>query len=77
MNSIRLSNQLALESASSAFTATGELSEGAIATARQIMAPSTFSNPAVAQDVAKFATQTFQSPSGPFKVHFYMKPLQV
>jgi hypothetical protein len=41
---------------------------------RQIIAPGQLGNPAVPQGFGKFSTQTFQSPSGPFQVHFYMNP---
>jgi hypothetical protein len=71
-NGARLSQQLALESANSAFTATGELSEGAISGANEIIPAGQLGNPAIPQGLSKFATDTFASPSGPFQVHFYM-----
>src|SRR5207247_5327359 len=72
MNGVRLSEQLTLESANSAFTTAGELSEGAIANARQIIRPGALRNPAIPSGFGKYTTQTFSSPSGPFQVHFYM-----
>jgi hypothetical protein len=66
--------QLAQQEAESAFTASGELSQGAIQGAKQIIPPGQLGNPAIPQDFGKFSTQTFQSPSGPFQVHFYMNP---
>ena len=68
----RLAQQLAYEEASSAFTATGELSPGAIQSATQIIRASELGNPAIPEGFAKFTTDTFASPSGPFQVHFYM-----
>lgn len=73
-NGVRLLQQLARESANSACTATGELSEGAINGARQIFAPGTLGNPAIPSVFGKYATETFASPSGPFQAHFYMNP---
>ena len=70
----QLSGQLARESAESSFTATGELSADAIAGSRQIMAPGALGNPAIPNGFAKFATDTYQSPSGPFQTHFYANP---
>src|SRR5205823_2390211 len=70
-----LSRQLAFEEASGAFTATGELSESALAGSRPIFAPGTLGNPAIPEGFGKFATETFQSPAGPFQVHFYMDPV--
>lgn len=74
MNGVRLSGQLSLESANSAFTATGELSEGAIQNATQIFEPGTLGNPAIPSGFGKYTTETFASPSGPFQAHFYMNP---
>lgn len=67
-----LGRQLAAEEAAGAFTATGELSQAAIQGARELSL--SLGNPAIPQGFAKFATQTFQSPAGPFQVHFYMNP---
>ncbi len=69
-NGARLAAQLRLESANSAFTATGELSEGAIASSRQIIPAGSIGNAAVPNGFAKYATETFASPSGPFQAHF-------
>jgi hypothetical protein len=74
-NGVRLSQQLARESAESAFTASGELSEGAIAGSREIIPAGQLGNPAIPQGFSKFATDTFASPSGPFQAHFYMNPV--
>lgn len=74
MNGVRLGEQLSLESANSAFTATGELSEGAISGAREIIPAGQLGNPAIPEGFAKFTTDTFASPSGPFTVRFYMNP---
>jgi hypothetical protein len=74
VNGVRLSGQLARESANSAFTASGELSQGAISGARQIFAPGTLGNPAIPNTFGKYTTETFASPSGPFQAHFYMNP---
>jgi RHS repeat-associated protein len=80
-NGARLAEQLAKESAESAFTASGELSEGAIAGSRIIMTSDELGNTALPgvltsdgsrfADWAKYATATHQSPSGNFQVHFY------
>lgn len=73
-NGVRLSEQLALESANSAFTASGELSEGAIAGANEFIPAGQLGNLAIPGGFAKFTTDTFASPSGPFTVRFYMNP---
>jgi hypothetical protein len=70
-----LGRQLAAEEAAGAFTAAGGLSEAAIQNAEMIMAPGTMGNSAIQEGFAKFTTGTFQSPSGPFQVHFYMNPV--
>jgi RHS repeat-associated protein len=70
----RLAMDLAQQEAESAFSPAGELSQDAIQGSRQIIAPGQLGNPAVPQGFGKFSTQTFQSPSGPFQVHFYMNP---
>ena len=69
-NGVRLGQQLSLESANSAFTGTGELSEGAIQNATQIFEPGTLSNPAIPEGFGKYTTETFASPPGPFQAHF-------
>ena len=75
INAPRLADQLIREEASSAFTATGELSPEAIQGSTQIFAPGELGNPAIPEGFGKYTTQTFGSPSGPFQVHFYMEPL--
>lgn len=69
-----LANQLAAESASSAFTAEGVLSDEALTGSREIIPSSQIGNTDVPSGFSKFATQTYQSPSGNFQVHFYMNP---
>lgn len=69
-----LADQLALESANSAFTAEGGLSEEALAGAREIQPYSELGNPDIPSGYSKFTTQTYQSPSGDFQVHFYADP---
>ncbi|MFG1400283.1 hypothetical protein, partial [Roseixanthobacter pseudopolyaromaticivorans] len=71
-NGPRLAQQLSLESANSPFTASGGLTQDAINSSRQIIAPGELGNPALPQGVGKYATSTFQSPSGNFQVHYYM-----
>lgn len=66
-----LANQLATESAASAFTAEGMLSEEALAGSREIIPSSQIGNPNVPSGFSKFSTQTYQSPSGDFQAHFY------
>jgi RHS repeat-associated protein len=67
--------QLAEREAGSAFTATGQLSPGAISSSRLIVPAAKLINPQVPAGLAKYSTRTFASPSGPFQVHFYMDPL--
>jgi hypothetical protein len=71
---INLNRQLAAQKAGSAFTETGELSPGAIRGADEIISADRLGNPAIRDGFAKFTTRTFQSPSGPFQVHFYQNP---
>jgi len=71
INGVRLNQQL---SAQSAFNASGGLSQEAIAGADQIIPASELGNPAIPSGFGKFTTQTFDSPSGPFQVHFYQNP---
>jgi hypothetical protein len=80
-NASKLREQLAQESAHSAFLPSGELSPAAIADATQIAPGDTLGNEALVSaltedgsrisDWAKYSTRTFQSPSGDFQVHFY------
>jgi RHS repeat-associated protein len=71
INGIRLNQQL---SAQLAFNAAGGLSQEAITGANLIIPAAKLGNPAIPTGFAKFSTGTFNSPSGPFQVHFYMKP---
>jgi hypothetical protein len=70
-----LAGQLATESAASAFTVEGTLSEEALAGSREIMPNSKLGDPMIPSGFSKFTTQTYQSPSGDFQVHFYMNPI--
>jgi len=74
INAPRLAQQLLREEASSAFTETGELSQEAIQGSRQIIAPGELGNPSIPQGFGKYATESFNSPSGPFQIHFYHNP---
>lgn len=74
MNGVWLSEELTLESANLAFTETGELSEGAISGSQEIIPAGQLGNPAIPDGFAKFSTDMFASPSGPFQLHFYMNP---
>lgn len=81
-NGVRLGQQLARESAESAFTSSGRLSSGAIADSSEIISGSRLGNKDLiarltsdGSDIAdwgKYTTRTHQSPSGDFQVHFYM-----
>jgi hypothetical protein len=82
VNGLRLGQQLARESAESAFTSSGRLSQGAIGESRQIISGSKLGNKDLIQrltsdgssiaDWGKYATRTYQSPSGDFQALFYM-----
>jgi hypothetical protein len=75
MNGARRRQQLALESANSAFTADGTLSQGAIDGSNMIIRSDKLINTAAIPDgFAKYSTETFQSPAGDFQVHFYQNP---
>lgn len=84
-NGVRLAQQLARESAESAFTASGGLRTEVIQGSSRIIDGSRLGNPDVVKaltadgsniaDWGKYTTQTFQSPSGPFQVHFYYNPV--
>jgi hypothetical protein len=77
----RLAQQLTRQEASSAFTPGGALHPEVLARSRPIIPGSQIQNPAVIRELtadgsriadwAKFSTETLQSPSGPFQVHFY------
>lgn len=81
-NGVRLSGQLARESAESAFTGSGRLTQGAIDGSRPIISGDKLGNANLVKaltsdgskigDWGKYATQTYQSPSGNFQAHFYM-----
>lgn len=69
-----LTRQLELQEASSIFTSGGELTAEAIAESTLLKAPGTLGNPAIPQGFGKYSTSTYRSPSGPFRVHYYMNP---
>ncbi|MGJ9422939.1 RHS repeat-associated core domain-containing protein [Aeromicrobium sp. CF3.5] len=81
-NGVRLGQQLARESADSAFAPSGQLSSGAVQESQQIIRGSDFGNKQLVRrltsdgsniaDWGKFQTRSHQSPSGSFKAHFYM-----
>ena len=81
VNARRLAQQLTRQEASSAFTPGGALHSEVLARSRPIIPGSQIQNPAVIRELtadgsriadwAKFSTETLQSPSGPFQVHFY------
>ncbi len=67
----KLADQLGLESAKSPFTETGKLTNDAIKTSREIKTLLQLKNPAIPSGFSKFSTETFHSPAGNFKIHFY------
>ncbi|ODN43253.1 RHS repeat domain-containing protein [Piscirickettsia litoralis] len=80
----RLNQQLAGEEASSIFGASGELNSSVIQGSTRIIEGEDIGNQALRsrlvgvggniEDWGKYETQSFRSPSGPFKVHFYHNP---
>ena len=72
----QLAQQLQLESANSPFTAGGTLTQNAINDAQAVpgLGPGQLANPNIPAGFGKYTTQTYQSPAGPFQVHFYMNP---
>lgn len=80
-NGPRLKQKRTLQSAESAFTATGELTPEVIAASKPIIAGESLKSSRVIEELtsdgsqisdwAKFSTETHQSPSGDFQVHFY------
>jgi hypothetical protein len=50
------------------------LSEEALTGSREIIPSFQIGKPEVPSGFSKFTTQTYQSPSGDFQVHFYMNP---
>jgi hypothetical protein len=77
----RLTKHLEFDEAASVFTKSGGLQPSVIQDARLITPGARIGNPEVIKtltadgsnmaDWGKYATQTFQSPSGPFQAHFY------
>ncbi len=80
-NGPRLRDQLLYEEAASVFTPTGGLHPDVIAGSRMIIPGQDIANPRVVStltadgsdiaDWGKYSTQTYQSPSGDFQVHYY------
>jgi hypothetical protein len=72
----KLAAQLRAESASSPFSPDGTLTPDALAGADPIpnLGPGQLGNPAIPAGYGKYTTQTFQSPSGSYQVHFYENP---
>ncbi len=66
-----LRQDLLHQEAASAFTATGELSPGAISSSKVIIPAGQLGNPNIPAGFSKMSTRTFQSPSGNFQVHYY------
>ena len=64
INGVRLAMQLAHEEASSAFTATGELSESAIQGAQEIIPTGQLGNPAIPQGFSEVRDSNVQRPFG-------------
>ena len=60
--------------AQEAFTTEGALSQSAINGSREIIEYARLGNPDIPSGFSKFSTDTFQSPSGPFQVHYYANP---
>ncbi len=69
-----LANQQAFGEAASAFNDSGGLSQSAISGSREIIAPGKLGNPNIPDGFGKYSTGTYNSPSGPFQVHFYQNP---
>lgn len=79
-----LARQLAGEEASSIFTTSGGLKPSVIDASTEIIPGTSLSNGQLIKnltadgsslaDWGKYTTPTFNSPSGPFQVHFYMNP---
>ena len=69
-----LGRKLAAQEAAGVFTVTGELSRTTVKGAREIIGAESLGNPAIPAGFSKFATESFASPSGRFRVHFYMNP---
>ena len=80
-NGVRLAKQLRFQEAASIFTKSGGLRADVIADSQVAMQGSKLLNQSLIQkltsyggniaDWAKMTTKTFNSPSGPFQVHFY------
>ena len=70
-NAQKLASDLKLQSANSPFATNGTLTQDAINNAKQIFKPGELNNPAIPPGFGKYTTDTFQSPAGNFKMHFY------
>jgi hypothetical protein len=75
-NAPKLAEQLTMQSAKSPFTASGTLTKDALSASRPVpnLGPGQLNNSAIPSGFGKYTTETFQSPSGNFQVHFYMNP---
>ena len=83
-NGLRLGEQLARESAESVFTNSGRLQQEVIEGSSRIIPGSNIRNSGVIKELTsdgsniadwgKYTSRTFQSPSGPFQVHYYYNP---
>jgi len=69
-----LRQDLLRQEAASAFTESGELSQGALAGSREVIPAAQLGNPNIPAGFSKWSTRSFQSPSGNFQVHFYRNP---
>jgi len=72
----RLANQLKMQSASSPFTSDGKLTQNVISNAKPVpgLGPGELNNPSIPKGFGKYTTETYQSPSGSFQIHFYKNP---
>ncbi|KVL25429.1 filamentous hemagglutinin [Burkholderia territorii] len=75
-NAQKLAEVLRLESANSPFAENGTLTQSAIGDAQAVpgLGPGQLANQNIPAGFGKYTTQTYQSPAGPFQVHFYMNP---
>lgn len=73
-NAPRLTQQLQEQAARSPFAENGTLTPQALTNSREIIPSAQIGNPAVPSGFSKYSTQTYQSPSGDFQVHFYRNP---
>ena len=76
VNAQKLAKDLEFQVASSPFTTNGRLTQDAINNAKSVpeLGPGQLNNPAIPPGFGKYTTDTFRSPAGDFKVHFYKNP---